>query len=116
MRRVALCFALSPVLFGPMAAAAQDRVRTPPSPTRPADATSDEKAAEIRRLIKQAQARQQAVEARNTRIWRRWDYAVCVGCGPSPKGLRAVYTTPARVLAGFLASDDDAARRTVRRT
>jgi hypothetical protein len=93
-----------------MAAAAQDQVRPPSAPSRPAEATSDERAAEIRNMIRLGQLRQQAVEARNTRIWKRWDYAVCLGCGPIPKGLRIVYTTPSRVLAGFLAADDDAMR------
>ncbi len=116
MRLAALSLALSPLIAAcPTPAAAQDGVRTPPAPGRPADATSDERAAEIRNAIKRAQVRQRTVEARNTRIWRRWDYAVCIGCGPVPKGLRIVHTTPARVLAGHLAADDDAAPRSVRR-
>lgn len=103
--------ASSLAVSGPTSAAAQDDTRTRPAPSsRPADSASDEKAAETRRLIKLGQVRQQAADARNTRIWKRWDYAVCIGCGPMPKGLRIVYTTPARVLAGFLAADDDAAR------
>lgn len=98
-------------VLDPVSVAAQDDARTRPAPaSRPVDPTSDETAAETRRLIRLGQARQQAVDARNTRIWKRWDYAVCIGCGPMPKLLRIVYTTPARVLAGFLAADDDAAR------
>ena len=80
-----------------------------PRPVKPpsSDATSDEKAAELKMAIEHAQARQRATDERNTRIWRRWDFAVCVGCGPVPKGFRMVYTTPARVLAGVIAADDD---------
>jgi hypothetical protein len=81
----------------------QPRPATPPA----SDATSDEKAAELKKAIERGQARQRATDERNTRIWRRWDFAVCIGCGPAPKGFRAVYTTPARVLAGFIAADDD---------
>lgn len=76
--------------------------------TPPYGATSDEKAAEIKRLIEIGQLRQRAADAHNTRIWQRWDFAVCIGCGPMPKRFRIVYTTPARVLAGYLAADDDA--------
>lgn len=83
-----------------------------PRPDAPpiSDAASDEKAAEIRKAIERGQARQRATDERNTRIWRRWDFAVCIGCGPAPKGFKAVYTTPARVLAGFIAADDDERR------
>lgn len=88
----------------------QPRPSAPPS----SDATSDDKAAETRRLIELGQARQRGVDARNTRIWRRWDFAVCIGCGPMPKGFRMVYTTPARVLAGFIAADDDERQRGLR--
>ena len=85
----------------------QPRLATPPS----SDATGDQKAADMRQAIQRGQERQKATDERNTRIWRRWDFAVCVGCGPIPKGFRAVYTTPARVLAGFIAADDDERQR-----
>jgi hypothetical protein len=81
----------------------QPRPATPPA----SEATSDERAAEIKRMIEIGQARQRTTDARNTRIWERWGYAVCIGCGPMPKGFRIVYTTPSRVLAGFIAADDD---------
>jgi hypothetical protein len=81
----------------------QPRPLTPP----PVDAASDEQAAELREAIKRGQTRQRATDERNTRIWRRWDFAVCIGCGPMPKNFRIVYTTPSRVLAGFIAADDD---------
>jgi hypothetical protein len=85
----------------------QPRPAIPPS----SSLSSDEKTAEIRRAIQEGQARQKATDARNERVWRRWDYAVCVGCGPMPKKFRIVYTTPARVLAGFIAADDDEIRK-----
>ena len=85
----------------------QPRPATPP----PIDAASDEKAAELKAAIQRGQARQRATDERNTRIWRRWDFAVCIGCGPMPKGFRVVYTTPSRVLAGFIAADDDDRQR-----
>ena len=85
----------------------QPRLTTPPS----SDATSDEKAAELRKAIERGQERQRATDERNTRIWRRWDFAVCIGCGPVPKGFKMVYTTPSRVLAGFIAADDDERQR-----
>lgn len=88
----------------------QPRPLTPPS----SDAASDEKAAEVRKAIQLGQERQRGVDERNTRIWRRWDFAVCIGCGPAPKGFRMVYTTPARVLAGFIAADDDERQRGLR--
>ncbi len=97
---IALCALVSPVL-------AQAKPQPRPSQSEIPGATSDEKAAEIRRLIELGQARQRSVDAHNTRIWQRWDYAVCIGCGPMPKKFRTVYTTPGRVLAGVLAADDD---------
>ncbi|MDR7036439.1 MULTISPECIES: hypothetical protein [Methylobacterium] len=63
----------------------------------------------MKRAIELGQSRQRETDARNSRIWRRWDYAVCIGCGPMPKRIRIVYTTPARVLAGHIAADDDEA-------
>ena len=108
---LALCAQGSPVL-------AQGKPQPRPAQTDTPGATSDEKAAEIRRLIEVGQARQRSVDAHNTRIWQRWDYAVCIGCGPMPKRFRIVYTTPARGLAGILAADDDDARerRSVKRS
>lgn len=106
MRIICLFFCGVFGLGGP--AFSQGKPQPRPPTSRLSDLTSDEKAAEIKRLIEIAQARQLAVNERNTRIWRRWDYAVCIGCGLVPKGMRIVYTTPARVLAGVIAADDDA--------
>ncbi len=100
---IALCAHASPVL-------AQGKPQPRPAQSEIHGATSDEKAAEVRRLIEVAQVRQRGVDEHNTRIWKRWDYAVCIGCGPMPKKFRIVYTTPERVLAGVLAADDDDAR------
>ncbi|MFC5552898.1 hypothetical protein [Methylobacterium iners] len=88
-------------------AQAQGKPQSRPGTSEKTIATSDEKAAEIKRLIEAGQARQRATDARNTFIWKRWDYAVCIGCGPMPKTFRIVHTTPSRVLAGFLAANDD---------
>lgn len=105
MRIICLILCASIGLGSPAFSQGKPQPRPTTSPL--SGATSDEKAAELKRLIEQAQARQRATDDRNTRIWRRWDFAVCIGCGPVPKGFRTVYTTPARVLAGFVAADDD---------
>ena len=47
-------------------------------------------------------------DAKNADLWTRWTYAVCIGCGPIAGKVRTVYTTPARVLAGIPAAEDDA--------
>lgn len=101
------------VLMSMAPALSQEPSRKSPASPAPG-AASDEKAAEVRRAIQRGQARQRVADLRNTRIWQRWGYAVCVGCGPLPSDCRRVYTTPGRVLAGFIAADDDA-RRTGRR-
>ena len=85
----------------------QGKLQPRPAQSEIPGATSEEKAAEVRRMIEMGRAKQEAVDAHNTRIWKRWDYAVCIGCGPMPKKFRIVYTTPGRVLAGVLAADDD---------
>jgi hypothetical protein len=105
MRVLILSCSIVLLLISP--AMSQGKPRPRPAMPPSLDATSDEKAAETRRAIDRGQARQRTVDERNTRIWRRWDFAVCIGCGPIPKGFRIVYTTPARVLAGFIAADDD---------
>ena len=76
---------------------------------------SDERAVEIKALIEQGIKRQEALEKRNTNVMARWGYAVCIGCGPRPKDFRSVYTHPLRVLAGFVAADDDARAFSARR-
>ncbi|KQT46787.1 hypothetical protein ASG52_13890 [Methylobacterium sp. Leaf456] len=75
------------------------------------ESVSNEKAKQIRILIAEARKRQQAVDRRNTDLWVRWTYAVCIGCGPTPKSLRIVHTYPLRVLTGTPAAMDDARER-----
>ncbi|GEP04444.1 hypothetical protein [Methylobacterium oxalidis] len=113
MRARILSIVLVCTIAGP--ALAQGKLQPRP-PAPPSDINSDQKAAEVKRAIEIGQGRQREVDARNSRIWRRWDYAVCVGCGPMPRRFRIVYTTPARVLAGFIAADDDEARIRGRQT
>lgn len=110
MRSTILCLIALCAL--PTSSFAQGKPQPRPSPLQDPAATSDEKAEEVSRLIEKAKIRQRATDAHNTRIWKRWDFAVCIGCGPMPKGFRVVYTNPARVLAGVLAADDDDRRRT----
>lgn len=109
-----ICSALAIALSFCSPAFSQGKPQPRPATSPSSVATSDEKAAETRRAIELGQARQRAVDERNTRIWRRWDFAVRIGCGPMPKGFRSVYTTPARVLAGFIAADDDDRQRGLR--
>lgn len=79
--------------------------------TQPAP-TSDAKAQEVKTFIERARIRQRTIDRRNTDLWQRWTYAVCIGCGGSAPGPhRMVYTTPGRVLAGIPAADDDARAR-----
>lgn len=75
------------------------------------DINSDAKAEETRRLIEKARERQKGVDRHNSNLWERWIYAVCVGCGWTPKNVRIVYTNPARVLAGVPAAEDDSRGR-----
>lgn len=102
-----ICLSIFAVLGLVSPAFSQGKIQPHPAMPPTSDATSDEKAAELKKAIERGQARQRATDERNTRIWRRWDFAVCIGCGPAPKGFKTVYTTPARVLAGFIAADDD---------
>lgn len=108
MRRIAMIVVLSFVI----APAAMAQVHPQPRPLQPPapPATSEEKAAQVKAWIELAQKRQRAVDARNTKLWERWALAICIGCGPLPVKYRAIYTTPARVLAGIPAADDDARR------
>ncbi len=91
-----------------VAAPAHAQARRAPEP----GPASDEKAAELKVFIERARQRQQVVDRHNTDLWRRWTYAVCVGCGGvTPGGYPSVFTTPARVLAGIPAAEDDARAR-----
>lgn len=91
-----------------VAAPAQAQAPRPPEP----GPASDEKAAELKVFIDKARQRQRAVDRHNTALWRRWTYAVCIGCGGAGPGpYPSVFTTPARVLAGIPAAEDDARAR-----
>ena len=89
-------------------------------PSRPArdpvqtktDINSDAKAEETKRLIEQARERQKAVDQHNSNLWERWTYAVCVGCGWTPKNVRIMHTNPSRVLIGIPAAEEDAREHT----
>ena len=75
------------------------------------EAVSDARAAETKRLIAKARKQQALIDQRNTDLWARWTFAVCIGCSPRAKGLRIVQTNPLRVLAGIPAAEDDARQR-----
>lgn len=70
-------------------------------------AVSEERAAEVRAALARARVRQDAIDRHNTDLWRRWTYAVCLGCGPVPGAVRRVWTNPLRVLEGIPAALDD---------
>ncbi|MCJ2102791.1 hypothetical protein [Methylobacterium sp. E-046] len=75
------------------------------------DINSDAKAEETKQLIERARERQKAVDQHNSNLWERWIYAVCMGCGWTPRNVRIVHTNPSRVLIGIPAADDDARER-----
>ena len=75
------------------------------------DINSDEKAEETKRFVEQAKERQKAVDQHNSNLWERWIYAVCLGCGRTPKNVRIMHTNPSRVLFGIPAAEDDARER-----
>ena len=82
------------------------------NPAQPkTDINSDAKAEETKQAIERARERQKAVDQHNSDLWGRWIYAVCVGCGWTPKNVRIVHTNPSRVLIGIPAADDDARER-----
>lgn len=89
-------------------ASAQD---SPPSQvaTKQQDPLSDAAHAQVRVQIEAGRKRQEAANSKTMGLWSRWTYAVCIGCSVGePKNIRVVHTTPARVLAGIPAAEDDA--------
>lgn len=72
---------------------------------------SDAKAEETRQLITKAREKQKSIDNKNTNLWDRWIYAVCLGCTWAPKNVRIVHTHPSRVLMGIPAAEDDARER-----
>lgn len=92
--------------------AAPARAQEPHALDERSGSTSDAKAAELKVYIERARQRQRVVDRHNTELWQRWTYAVCVGCGGAGPGPHpSVFTTPARVLAGIPAAEDDARAR-----
>lgn len=75
------------------------------------DITSDEKAAETKQLIEKGREKQKAADNHNSDLWDRWTYAICIGCGWTPKNVRIMHTNPSRVLMGISAAEDDARER-----
>lgn len=75
------------------------------------DVNSDAKTEETKQLIARARERQNGIDRHNSDLWGRWVYAVCLGCGWTPKNVRIVHTNPVRVLAGIPAAEDDARDR-----
>jgi hypothetical protein len=76
--------------------------------------TSDATYEKTKALAEAGRKRQAAENARTLDLWTRWIYAVCIGCGVAePKNIRVVHTTPARVLAGIPAAEDDARERAI---
>ncbi|GJE27213.1 hypothetical protein [Methylobacterium organophilum] len=90
---------------------AQDPQDAPSVTPEQRRSVSDERAAEIRAVLAQARKRQESVDRQNTDLWARWTHAVCIGCDPTPKGLRIVHTYPHRVLKGIPAAEDDRRER-----
>lgn len=90
-------------------AASQPSDQRQAEPQQQPNSASDEQAAETKKLIEAGRKRQEAENARTLKLWERWTYAVCIGCSVGePKHVRVVHTTPARVLAGIPAAQDDA--------
>jgi hypothetical protein len=104
-----IVFAALLLLVALVPAAAQTSDQARPAPQRQQGPASDEKAAETKKLVEAGRKRQDAENARTMKLWTRWTYAVCVGCSlGEPRHIRVVHTTPARVLAGIPAAQDDA--------
>lgn len=103
-----ICIAALLLLMALVPATAQPSDQAPPAPQQRQNPASDEKAAETKTLAEAGRKRQDAENARTTKLWARWTYAVCIGCSlGEPRHIRVVHTTPARVLAGIPAAQDD---------
>lgn len=79
----------------------------PAGDTSDSGKTDEQKQAEAIENIRRGQAAQRARDRASDELMARWEFAICVGCGPSPKTFRRVWTNPLRVLAGISASEDD---------
>jgi len=88
---------------------AQDSVGSQVATEQRQDPTSDAAHAEVKARIEAGRKKQDAASSKTMGLWTRWTYAVCIGCGVGePRNIRVVHTTPARVLAGISAAEDDA--------
>ena len=88
---------------------AQDSVASSPVTEQRQDPTSDAAHAQVKARIEAGRKKQEVANAKTMGLWTRWTYAVCIGCGVGePKNIRVVHTTPARVLVGIPAAEDDA--------
>jgi hypothetical protein len=106
--------ALLLLLVAVLPAAAQPSDQRQVEPQQQQNPASDEQAAETKKLIEAGRKRQESENARTLKLWERWTYAVCIGCGAGePKHVRVVHTTPERVLAGIPAAQDDAREMTM---
>lgn len=104
-----IVFAALLLLVALVPATAQTSDQSRPAPQQRQNPASDEKAAETKALVEAGRKRQDAENARTMKLWTRWTYAVCLGCSlGEPRHIRVVHTTPARVLAGIPAAQDDA--------
>jgi hypothetical protein len=85
------------------------RDAAPPATSAPLDPapSGDQKQAEVNEAIRRGQEAQRARDRASDALMERWEFAVCVGCGPSLKPFRRVWTNPLRVLAGIPTLDDD---------
>jgi hypothetical protein len=109
MRRLILIFMTFSGLMTPALAEHSQSGRDPVQART--DINSDAKARETKQALERARERQKALDQHNSDLWGRWTYAVCVGCGWTPKNVRIVHTNPSRVLIGIPAADDDARDR-----
>lgn len=92
-------------------AVAQDGKKTSVASREQRKIAGDKQADEIRENLAKARKRQVAIDHHNSSLWTRWTHAVCLGCDPTPKGIRIVHTYPHRVLIGIPAAEDDARER-----
>ena len=101
--------AIIPLFTAALPVCAQDTPPAPPATEQHEDPASDAKQAEMKARIEAGRKKQETANAKTMGLWTRWAYAVCIGCSVGePKNIRVVHTTPARVLIGIPAAEDDA--------
>lgn len=92
-------------------ALSQESTERPSITQEQRDSVSDKRTEEIKKAIEVARKRQDDVDRRNTKLWERWTFAVCIGCNPAPARLKVVHTNPHRGLMGIPAALDDERNR-----